>query len=574
MKFTVSGGNQGANITLNERECGGILFVDVRMKLKSEEIPETFTVEWSIPDLGGYATLTPEDYRDHSMCMHWRRRFTSSRLSSNMPLHQIASLSGKNCITMAISDAKTPTKLQTGVCEFDGNFACAAIFFTMPTAPLKEYSATIRIDMRDVPYYESVYDVSDWWEKECGYPSAYVPDSAKKPMDSLWYSFHQSLNPDEVVNECKESVKLGMESVIIDDGWQTDDSSGGFAYCGDWQPSRKKVGNMAELVGKIHDVGMKVILWYSIPFVGIHSQKYEEFKDYFLDQTGDKETFFALDPRYKKVRDYLIGTYTAAVKNWNLDGLKLDFIDSFELKGKSLQPDPRRDYSSLEDGVDALMTGVIEALSKVNPEIMIEFRMSYVGPSIRKFGNMFRVGDCASDAVCNHANIINMRMTSGVTAIHSDMMMWSPEDSAENASIQIASALFGVPQISVRVDRMPETHRKMIKYYLDFWKAHRDVLLDGKLIADHPECQYTLARSILGDRSVIVSYAEKLVDVTTKSAVIVNISGESGLYIQHCEGKSYHIVNCMGDEIAFGSFNAEIEKITVPTGGMLFIGGK
>ena len=43
----------------------------------------------------------------------------------------------------------------------------------------------------------------------------------------------------------------------------------------------------------------------------------------------DNETFFSLDPRYKKVREYLSNLYESAVKEWDLDGLKLDFIDSF-----------------------------------------------------------------------------------------------------------------------------------------------------------------------------------------------------------------------------------------------------
>ena len=25
-----------------------------------------------------------------------------------------------------------------------------------------------------------------------------------------------------------------MESIIVDDGWQTDDNNRGYAYCGDW----------------------------------------------------------------------------------------------------------------------------------------------------------------------------------------------------------------------------------------------------------------------------------------------------------------------------------------------------
>ena len=78
------------------------------------------------------------------------------------------------------------------------------------------------------------------------------------------------------------------------------------------------------------------------------------------------------DPRFKEVRGFLTETYVNAVRSWGLDGLKLDFIDAFKLNGKSLEYDPRRDYTSLEDAIDALMNEVTAALREINPEILIE----------------------------------------------------------------------------------------------------------------------------------------------------------------------------------------------------------
>ena len=67
--------------------------------------------------------------------------------------------------------------------------------------------------------------------------------------------------------------------------------------------------------------------------MGIYTEKFKDFEGMFLEGSGDDKTFFGLDPRYKKVREYLVGIYEKAVKEWKLDGLKLDFIDSFILKG-------------------------------------------------------------------------------------------------------------------------------------------------------------------------------------------------------------------------------------------------
>mgnify|MGYP006992089121 CR=1 FL=1 len=202
--------------------------------------------------------------------------------------------------------------------------------------------------------------------------------------------------------------------------------------------------------------------------------------------------------------------------------MKLDFIDSFYLKGKSLEYDPERDYQSLEDAIHALMSEVKVKLTAINPEILIEFRQSYVGPSIRKYGNMLRVGDCPCDILKNRFNIVNLRYTSGKTAVHSDMIMWNIEDSVENAALQFASVLYSVPQISMLIEKLPADHYQMLKYYISFWNEWKKVLLDGKLTATNPESEYSLVCSRLDNKEVYTAYNDVVVPVTTEKTVAVN----------------------------------------------------
>ncbi|MBR3867980.1 MAG: alpha-galactosidase [Clostridia bacterium] len=571
MNFKISGGNKNADIKLTENRNGDILYLTVNMALPAPEIPEKFSITWNFSASDVHSTWNPSLLDIHGLAFEWGQLKVQSRLASWMPIQSLISKNGTNKLCIAVSDVDTPISIKTGLREEDATFACEIEFFTRPTSPTDNYTAVVRFDMRSIPYYDSIYETSDWWEHDCGYKSANVPDAAKMPMDSLWYSFHQMLDKDEIIKECKASKVLGLETVIIDDGWQTDDNNRGYAYCGDWLVAPKKMGDMAELVEELHKIDMKVMLWYSVPFMGRYTSKYEEFKDMFLEGSGNDTDFFGLDPRYKKVREYLVGIYKNAVTDWKLDGLKLDFIDSFFLKGKSLEYDARRDYQSLEDAIHALMSEVRATLTAINPDILIEFRQSYVGPSIRKYGNMLRVGDCPCDVLKNRIGIINLRMTSGKTAVHSDMIMWNMNDTAENAALQFASILYGVPQVSVRVDKLPEDHYKMLKYYISFWKEWKDVLLDGKLTAENPECNYSSACSTLGDKSVITSYTNPVVNIKTNVTVAVNASMYNSLIIKGVKDKNYKVVNCMGEEVSTGTLSADIEEITVPTAGMIFI---
>ena len=571
MNFSISGGNKSADIKLSEKQDGDILYLTVNMTLLTPEIPETFSIRWNFSASDVHSTWNPSLLDIHGLAFEWGMLRVQSRLASWMPVQSLISQNGTNKLCIAVSNVDTPISIKTGLREEDATFACEIEFFTKPTSPVSSYNATVRLDMRKIPYYDSIYDTSDWWENDCGYKSAYVPEAAKMPIDSLWYSFHQMLDKDEIIKECKASREIGLETVIIDDGWQTDDNNRGYAYCGDWLVAPKKMGDMAQLVDALHKIDMKVMLWYSVPFMGKYTSKYEEFKDMFLVGSGNDTDFFGLDPRYKKVRDYLVGIYKNAVTEWKLDGLKLDFIDSFVLKGKSLEPDSKRDYQSLEDAIHALMTEVTSALTAINPDILIEFRQSYVGPSIRKYGNMLRVGDCPCDTLKNRVGIINLRMTSGKTAVHSDMLMWNMNDTAENAALQFASILYSVPQVSVRVDKLPEDHYKMLKYYIFFWKEWKDVLLDGRLTAENPECNYSSACSTLGDKSVITSFTNPVVCINTETAVVVNASMHKSLIIKGAKDKNYTVVNCMGEEVSKGAITADIEEINVPVAGMVFL---
>lgn len=571
MNFTVSTNSKTADIRLTQKKEKDILYLQVDMINEKEEIPQSFSVNWKFSAKDCAFTWNPSMGDIHGLYFEWGLKTIKSRLASWMPEQQLISRTGKNKLTIAVSDVDTPIEIGTGICEEDATVVCKVTFFTFPSSPRKNYSATIRLDMRNIDYYDSIYDVSAWWENECGYIPAFVPEEAKLPMDSLWYSFHQQLNKDEILEECRLSKELGMKTVIIDDGWQTDNNSRGYAYCGDWNVTENKMGNMLKLINNIHDIGMNVILWYSVPFVGIYAEKYEEFKDMVLDKSGDEKTFFALDPRYKKVREYLCTIYEKAVTEWKLDGLKLDFIDSFVLKGKSLEPDSKRDYQSLEDGIHALMSEIKNRLLTINPDIMIEFRQSYVGPSIRKYGNMLRVGDCPCDILKNRFNIVNLRYTSGKTAVHSDMIMWNKEDTVENAALQFASILYSVPQISMRIDKLPKEHISMLKYYISLWTQWRNVLLDGRLTATNPESEYSLVCAELNDKAVYTAYSDTVIPVKTKETVAVNATAYETLIIKNAKECIYTVLNCMGQEIANGKLESDLQEINVPIAGMVFI---
>lgn len=579
MNFRISNHNEGSHVDLIEHTLSATLTeLDISVTFDEPVVPQPVRVEWYTPILDIYNVWSPSMGLNPSLGYSWSKRITASRLASGAPVHVLMSQGGKNRLTVALSDAATPHEIASGVLEEDGTLQCYVKLFVRPISAISEYRVTVRFDTADRPFSESVSDVANWWAEKCGYPRAYVPEVAKLPMYSTWYSFHQRTIPDEIVAQCAMAKKMGMDAVIVDDGWQTEDGNRGYAFCGDWEVAPAKIPDMKAFVDAVHALGMKFILWYSVPFVGTQTRMYKRFSDKVLGNFsghGDLQ-WTCLDPRYPDVREALMDIYRRAMCEWGLDGFKLDFIDSFSLHSEaSFAFDDRRDTQSLEEGVDRLLDGITGTLRAINPEVLIEFRQSYIGPVIRKYGNMFRVGDCPADAIKNRVNGVQLRYLLKGSAIHSDMLMWHPEDTPEAAAKQIIPTLITVPQISVLIDRIPESHRRMLENYLTFWRAHRETLLEGKLTADSPESDYTLVRTERGGELIAIAYLP--VPLTVKGAydrvILVNGTAESTLAVrfEKCSTRmGWKIFDCEGELIEEGIAMGEgIVDYDIPESGRI-----
>lgn len=312
---------------------------------------------------------------------------------------------------------------------------------------------------------------------------------------------------------------------------------------------------------------MKVMLWFSVPFVGKYSENFKKFEGKYLNKPGECGI---LDPRFPECRKFTVELYKNAALNWNLDGLKLDFIDSFKLTEYSSRDYGSMDYISLEDAVEAFLKEINTELKTLNPDFLIEFRQKYIGPAVRQVGNMLRVNDCPCSSEQNKTGITDIRFLAGNTAVHSDMIMWNNSDTVESAAYQMISTIYGVPQISVRLDEITEEQRKMLKFYLDFWVKNRETLLEGKLTAENPENGYSLIKSELDGRAVITAYAKNDVDISDfTSGSIINASGRDYIIVLADRKMRFTAYDCMGNVVLSDVLNGGILKLFVPKCGIL-----
>lgn len=552
----------------------GISTYEFKCDFEEAILPKEISLCFDIPFGGAFSTWNYSCIQDRRLIGHWRGNVqkVNSRLSLGLPVLSIISQDENNVFTVSVNDIKTPLQLKAGVNDSRLCHYCVITFFTNMSGSIKNYKTVIRIDKRQLNFADVISDTVDTLRHVNGLEQSDAPIAATKAVFSTWYNYHKDINEEKLLSQCTNAYNLGMRTIIVDDGWQMDNTYGGFAYCGDWNPGTGKFPDMKSFVEKVHKSGLKVVLWYSVPFVGKHSKAWKRFEGKFLDDPS--QDWCRLDPRFPDVRDYLINTYETAIKEWDVDGFKLDFIDEFVLTSFSDKDSNKRDYDSLEEAVEALLCETFKRLRAIKPDILIEFRQSYIGPIITSYANMVRVGDCAMDAITNRIGVLDLRLTSGKTIVHSDMVIWDYKDEAHIAAKQLSAVLFGVPQVSVEFNRLPDEQYKMLKNYLEFFDSHADTLLFGKLSIRNPECGYSMAEAENEKEKISVCYSRNVVDLRKGVHFIVNGTGDTEIIVKSEEKVSvkYVISDCMGNVKKNGEKLIDgITYFNVPESGFLEI---
>jgi len=547
MEFKTLTENKIKSAKIQEIKSGEISEYLVRIEFLEKCSPSVFSIIWEEEQVDMYGFWSSKSAQSHNLTPDWWMRTNESRTASGMPVICVYNKANENRVTIALSDPASPAKMAVGVVEENGCLRFQIDLFSQLSPLMEKYEVVIRLDRRQIPFYKAITCTRAWWD-ELGYKCAHVPREARMPMYSCWYSFHQHTIPEEIIYECKIAKELGMETVIVDDGWQTDDNSRGYAFCGDWRVCEKKIPDMKAFVDEIHNIGMKFMLWFSVPFVGFESESYERFRGKYLD-TRQGARAGVLDPRFPEVRRFLVDIYCEHVRKYGYDGLKLDFIDSFCLSEESSVDYENMDCLSVEEGLQKLLGEALCELKKLNPEIMIEFRQSYVGPIVSQYGNLLRVGDCPNDAINNRIGSLDLRLTSDKIPVHSDMLMWNKNDTNESVMYQLLAIMFSVPQISVRFDSITDEHKKLLKAYLGFWRTHRHTILEGSLEVSGVDANYTMAKAKLDGESVAVLYENNVFATEDeKIAYVFNSTGKDGIYIECDSEATYCMYNIFGEE--------------------------
>lgn len=573
MEFTFNTTDTVKRFETAENFQNGVTFFTLRVEYEEIVQPAGLEIRFSFPMRDVNGVWTPLGSETTEVLPDWRRRSASSAIASGLPLLVGFGAKGENRFAMALSDVKCPCSLSCGVTEENGEASVSLKLFTSLVSPLDRYEVILRLDERPLSFARAVQSVRVWWEKDIGWHPCPVPDASRRPVYSTWYNFHHAMAPGEMLEELKIAKPLGCDTIMIDGGWYHESTQRGASDSGDWIPAPGKVGEGRSFTDACHALGVKVVYWFGVPFVGKNAGNHDRFIGKYLYDTDGVIGASILDPRFADVREFIIGECMKVVKNQGLDGVKFDFVDLFRLEPTSPKNYEDMDIPILEDAVDALMSALYRMLTEIDPEMIIEFRQSYIGPAIRAFGNILRVGDCPYSGRTNARCVCDLRLTSGQTAVHTDMSMWEKGTSVTDAARQLWMGVFAVPQISVMLRKLPEDHLTVVRRFLSYWMENRELLLDGDFECAAPLGTYAWMASSTEKREVRLLITERTVIPSRDVLDIVNVTGDDRLYLdltEEADPVQAAVTDCFGEVILRETLQGGmLHRLTVPDASVL-----
>lgn len=151
----------------------------------------------------------------------------------------------------------------------------------------------------------------------------------KRPLlINSWEAAFFDFDGDKLVEFAKEAKELGIDMLVMDDGWfgnRFDDHRA----LGDWVVNEEKLGGtLAQLVDRVNALGVQFGIWYEPEMINPDSDLYRAHPDWAINAPGREKSLSrhqcVLDMTRKEVRDYIFEQMHAVLSKANIAYIKWD----------------------------------------------------------------------------------------------------------------------------------------------------------------------------------------------------------------------------------------------------------
>ena len=166
-------------------------------------------------------------------------------------------------------------------------------------------------------------------------------DCRRPILVNNWEGTYFDFTDDKIVSIAKDAAELGIEMLVMDDGWfghRDDDTTS----LGDWYVYEKKFpnGGLPAMVKRITDLGLRFGIWFEPEMISPDSDLYRAHPDWCLHVDGRPGALgrnqLVLDMTRKDVRDNVFEQMAAILRSCEISYVKWDFNRDLTEVGSAL----------------------------------------------------------------------------------------------------------------------------------------------------------------------------------------------------------------------------------------------
>jgi alpha-galactosidase len=540
---------------------------------------ESFTVrdlsiKWSVPaiDMHGLYAGPPSPDELTKLPYWWLRKKACA--NSGFPFLALFHRGGANRFAFGLLDQLTETALDGELSE-----AARAYHFHwhkpigQANISAQQWHETLFVSTAGCAWPEVLRAYVATVDREWQQPRLPVPDYAYDPVFCTWTAIHHDVSQEWVLSNAQLAAELGFGTWLTDDGWFTGQASfADYRYTGDWEPYHPKFPDFAGHVRAVQALGLRYVLWVAPFMVGDASQAARR-RAHLLAEATTPRRYRNLSPRRAETCQVVTDLLERLMRDYGLDGLKIDFLDSIAFDNPMATDS---DYRTLGEGIYEILSAAIERVQKIKPGVLIEFRNSYTNLASRRYANLYRASDVPINFALNRWQVAMLRLLAPDRAVHLDPALWHPDDSDENVAVQLINVICSVPMVSVELDRYPQRHLDLIRYWIGFYQAHRETIIHGQFAPEIRLGQVPLIRFTCATERIIGVYDDTpfaagagalplwILNASTRPFVELCPDGLAGVYFLRTRDK-------FGRVVAEQAITFPVARLPVEVGGSLEI---
>ena len=426
---------------------GGEARVVVRIDVPACDVQEMWMPAWKAP--------------------RQERKWRTGEVSApqcDMPYVGYFNAAGRNSFSIGAASLEWDTEIVSKLNQEKGAWEVAVTVAAGPGGALRPFAVTL--DRRTVGWTEALAD----WRDSLGLAKGTYPEAAWKPVYCSWYAVHAAVTQDWTERTAALAADLGFRTFILDDGWSYDEAKRvnpetletWYRDTGRWDVfSKRKFPDFRAHRERMRALGLNYLVWVAPYFVGTRSEAFVRggFGERGLEPS---EGAVLADPTDRKFLDSVDGQLVRLLKECDLDGLKIDFLDA-------VLPSVEKPRGSASL---AYMRELMAKLRAVKPNGLFEFRQNYATPLTAPLATQFRAGDVPFEWLSNLMRIAQIRLAMGdKVPIHADPIFWSDAETDDNVARHFLAAMAGVPMLSIDLERLTQERRETVRRYLRLYET-------------------------------------------------------------------------------------------------------